>query len=56
MKKKKYAIIDIETTGGLAKRDKITEIGIVIHDGEKILGNTVDESPHHRTKESPGAT
>ncbi|WP_235293707.1 exonuclease domain-containing protein [Portibacter lacus] len=33
---KKYAIIDIETTGGMAKRDKITEIGIVIHDGEKI--------------------
>ncbi len=37
MKKKKYAIIDIETTGGLAKRDKITEIGIVLHDGEKII-------------------
>jgi len=34
---KKYAIIDIETTGGMAKRDKITEIGIVIHDGEKIV-------------------
>lgn len=34
---KKYAIIDIETTGGMAKRDKITEIGIVIHDGEKII-------------------
>ncbi len=37
MNKKKYAIIDIETTGGLARRDKITEIGIVIHDGEKII-------------------
>ena len=36
MVKKKYAIIDIETTGGMAKRDRITEIGIVIHDGEKI--------------------
>lgn len=35
--KKKYAIIDIETTGGLAKRDKITEIGVVVHDGEKIV-------------------
>lgn len=34
---KKYAIIDIETTGGMAKRDKITEIGIVIHDGEKVI-------------------
>ncbi len=37
MVKKKYAIIDIETTGGMAKRDRITEVGIVIHDGEKII-------------------
>jgi DNA polymerase III epsilon subunit-like protein len=36
-KKRKYAIIDIETTGGLVKRDKITEIAIVLHDGEDIL-------------------
>ena len=34
---KNYAIVDIETTGGMAKRDRITEIGIVIFDGEKIL-------------------
>ena len=34
---KKYAIIDIETTGGLIKRDKITEVAIVIHDGNKII-------------------
>lgn len=34
---KKYAIIDVETTGGRANRDRITEIAIVIHDGEKIL-------------------
>jgi len=34
---KKYAIIDIETTGGMAKRDKITEIGVVIHDGSQII-------------------
>lgn len=34
---KKYAIIDIETTGGMTQRDKITEIGIVVHDGERIL-------------------
>jgi len=33
--------VDIETTGGRASRDKITEIGIVIHDGTKIL-NTYD--------------
>jgi DNA polymerase III subunit epsilon len=35
--KKKYAIIDIETTGGAANREKITEIAIIVHDGEKIL-------------------
>lgn len=37
MTKKKYAIIDIETTGGRANRDKITEIAIVLHDGEKVI-------------------
>lgn len=37
MKAKKYAIIDIETTGGLVKRDKITEIAIVLHDGTQII-------------------
>ena len=33
----KYSVIDIETTGGSPKRDKITEIAIFIHDGEKIV-------------------
>lgn len=37
MKKKLYAIIDLETTGGRAIRDKIIEIAIVLHDGEKII-------------------
>jgi len=37
VKEKKYAIVDIETTGGMSKRDKITEIGIVLHDGERII-------------------
>jgi DNA polymerase-3 subunit epsilon len=37
MKKKTYAIVDIETTGGSSRYDRITEIGIVLHDGEKIL-------------------
>lgn len=32
-----FAIIDIETTGGSARMDKITEIGIVLHDGHHIL-------------------
>jgi DNA polymerase III subunit epsilon len=33
----KYAIIDIETTGGMPKRDKIIEIAIVIYDGSQII-------------------
>lgn len=32
-----YAVIDIETTGGRADRDRITEIAIVLTDGENIL-------------------
>lgn len=36
-KSKEYAIVDIETTGGRAGRHRITEIGIVRFDGEKIL-------------------
>lgn len=39
-KKKKsteYAIVDIETTGGNASGSRITEIAIIIHDGEEIL-------------------
>lgn len=35
--KRKYAVIDLETTGGIPKRDKITEIAIIIFDGEKIV-------------------
>jgi DNA polymerase-3 subunit epsilon len=34
---KKFAIIDIETTGGLASRERITEIAIVVHDGQKSI-------------------
>ncbi len=34
---KRYAIIDVETTGGRASRDKITEIGIVIYDGKEVV-------------------
>ncbi len=32
-----YAIIDIETTGMLAARERITEIAIVLHDGQKVI-------------------
>ncbi|MCC6726701.1 MAG: GIY-YIG nuclease family protein [Saprospiraceae bacterium] len=33
----RYAIVDIETTGGRAIRDKITEIAIVVHNGHEVL-------------------
>jgi len=32
-----FAIVDIETTGGRPDRDKVTEIGIVLHNGRQIL-------------------
>lgn len=33
-----YAIVDIETTGGSSRIEKITEIAIFLHDGERITG------------------
>jgi len=36
-----YAIIDIETTGGSPRLEKITEIAIYLHDGEKITDEYV---------------
>jgi DNA polymerase-3 subunit epsilon len=32
-----YAILDIETTGGSPKTEKITEIAIFFHDGKKVV-------------------
>ncbi|MCX6292339.1 MAG: exonuclease domain-containing protein [Bacteroidetes bacterium] len=32
-----FAIIDLETTGGMAAHEKITEVAIYVHDGEKIV-------------------
>jgi len=32
-----YAVVDIETTGLNARNDRITEIAIFIHDGEKVV-------------------
>ena len=37
MKKQEYAIVDIETTGGNASHSRITEIAIIIHDGNQIV-------------------
>ena len=33
-----YAIVDIETTGGFASANDITEVAIIFHDGERITG------------------
>lgn len=35
--KQEYAIVDIETTGGNARNNRITEIAIIIHDGIQTL-------------------
>jgi DNA polymerase-3 subunit epsilon len=32
-----YAIIDVETTGGTARYERITEIAVVLHDGQSIV-------------------
>lgn len=32
-----YAIVDIETTGGYAARNRICEIAIILHDGQKVV-------------------
>ncbi|UOQ51570.1 exonuclease domain-containing protein [Hymenobacter cellulosivorans] len=32
-----YAIIDLETTGGQPTQDRITEVAIFIHDGDKVV-------------------
>jgi DNA polymerase-3 subunit epsilon len=36
-----YAIVDIETTGGSARMEKITEIAIYLHDGNQMTGEFV---------------
>ena len=51
-----FAIIDLETTGGSAKRDKITEVAVYIHDGSKVvdefvsLVNPEKPIPYHITQ------
>ena len=37
MKKMEYAIVDIETTGGNARGSRITEIAIIIHNGQEVI-------------------
>lgn len=55
MKEKLYAIIDVETTGGRAVRDRITEIAIVVHDGTKIV-DTFDSLVNPETRIPYGIT
>ena len=40
MKNKLYAVVDIETTGGMPHRDRIIEIAIVLFDGSRIVDST----------------
>lgn len=42
-----YAIVDIETTGGHASANGITEIAIVLHDGKEVV-------QHYQTLINPG--
>lgn len=37
MDNREFAIVDIETTGGNASGSRITEIAILIHDGQKVI-------------------
>ena len=34
---KDFAILDVETTGGKFNEEKITEIAIIVYDGDKII-------------------
>jgi DNA polymerase III subunit epsilon len=36
-----YAIVDIETTGGSSRQERITEIAIYQHDGQRITGEFI---------------
>ncbi len=42
-----YAIVDIETTGGHASSNGITEIAIYVHDGDRVV-------KHYKTLVNPG--
>ena len=53
MKNPEYAIVDIETTGGNATHSKITEIAIIIYNGEQIIDRW--ESLVNPEKEIPPA-
>ncbi|WP_432670879.1 exonuclease domain-containing protein [Flavobacterium sp. SM2513] len=53
MKNQEYAIVDIETTGGNATHSKITEIAIIIYNGEQIIDRW--ESLVNPEKEIPPA-
>lgn len=50
----RFAIVDIETTGGFPEQHGMTEIAIVLHNGTEVEGkyetliNPHQEIPHHK--------
>ena len=51
-----YAIVDIETTGGYAANNDITEVAIVLHDGEKVVKRFETRSPARDHEPDAAAT
>ena len=48
-----FAVVDIETTGGSPRTEKITEIAIYIHDGLSIVDSR-DSAGERRLPLGPG--
>jgi len=55
IKSQKFAVLDVETTGGFASGHRVTEVGIVLSDGQQILEeyhtlvNPQRDIPHYIT-------
>src|SRR5690606_2909775 len=32
-----YAVVDIETTGGFSSSHRITEVAVMVHDGDQVI-------------------
>ena len=56
MKSLRFAVVDVETTGGFASGHRVTEVGIAISDGKQIINEyqtLIDpgrEIPHFITR------
>lgn len=55
MKNKLFAVVDLETSGGRPRRDRITEVGIVLFDGEQVV-ETFDSLINPECPIPPGIT